>query len=145
MNAKKPARALGGRKSCTTTSIWFSRSQRRQLRRLEDRVDRITQDDRRFFERFPHRQHRVRLASEVELQQRKLMEGAPLAIPPGFKVFVVVRNVFPGARMRLFLPAPEGRETDVSEVTARAIFEAVATPYTWEVEADMRRLAEGRA
>src|SRR6478672_10200923 len=127
------------------STIKLTRARRRRMKKLADRVDRITQGDRRFFERFPHRQHRVRLASEAELQQRELLEGAPLAIPPGFKVFVVIRNVSPGARMRLFLPAPEGRETDVSEVTARAIFEAVATPYTWEVEADMRRLAEGRA
>ena len=127
------------------STIKLTRARRRRMKKLADRVDRITQGDRRFFERFPHRQHRVRLASEVELQQRKLMEGAPLAIPPGFKVFVVVRNVFPGARMRLFLAAPEGRETDVCEATARSVFEAVATPHTWEVEADVRRLVEGRA
>jgi hypothetical protein len=128
----------------STTSIWVSRSPRRQRRKLADQVDRITQGDRRFFERFPHRQHRVRLASAAELQQHEQLEGAPLGIPPGYRVFVVIRNVFPGARMRLFLPAPEGRNTDVSEATARAIFETVATPYTWEVEADMRRLAEAQ-
>lgn len=47
----------------STTSIWVSRSRRRQLRKQAGRADRITQGDRRFFERFPHRQHRVRLSS----------------------------------------------------------------------------------
>lgn len=106
--------------------------------KLADRVDRITQGDRRFFERFPDRRHRVRLASAAELQQYELLEGAPLAIPPGFKAFVVIRNVFPGARMRLFMVAPEGRETDVCEATAQSIFEAAATPYAREIEAQLR-------
>ena len=128
-----------------TTSIWFYKSQRRQLRKLANRVDRMTQGDRKFFERFPHRQHRVRLASRAELQQHELLEDAPLAIQPGFKVFVAIRKVLPGVRIRLLLLAPEGRETDVCEATARAIFEAVATPHTREVEARLRKAAGAQA
>jgi hypothetical protein len=36
--------------------------QRRQMRKIVDRVEQMTQADRRFFERFPTRQHRVRPA-----------------------------------------------------------------------------------
>ena len=43
----------------------LDRAQRRQLQKLADRVDRVTQADRRFFERFPQRKHRVRKAAET--------------------------------------------------------------------------------
>ena len=44
------------------TEIRPSRAQRRQLQKLADKIDRITQADRRFFERFPYRKFRVRIA-----------------------------------------------------------------------------------
>ena len=62
----------------------ITRAQRRKMQKLADRVDRVTQADRLFFERRPDRQHRVRLASEV--QQNEQLEGARLAIPPGFEI-----------------------------------------------------------
>jgi hypothetical protein len=127
------------------SEIRLSRAQRRQMQKLADKVDRITQADRRFFERRPDRQHRVRLAGLAEIEQQGLLEGEPLKLKPGFKLYAVVRNVAPGARLRLLLPAPEGRDTDLSEAVARVIFEVVATPKTWEVEADLRRMAEDRA
>jgi hypothetical protein len=125
------------------SEIRLTRAQRRQMQKLADKVDRVTQGDRRFFERRPDRQHRVRLAGMAEFEQHELING-PLEIPPGFQLFAVVRNIAPGHRMRLFLPAPEGRETDVSEITARAIWDAVATPKIREVEAQMRKIAEAR-
>jgi hypothetical protein len=127
------------------SEIRLSRAQRRQMQRLANKVDRVTQADRRFFERRPDRQHRVRLAGLAEIEQQALLEGKPLKIRPGFRLYAIVRNVAPGARLRLFLPAPEGRETDLSEAVARVIFETVGTPKTWEVEADIRRMAEDRA
>jgi len=47
-------------------TIQLTRTQRRQMQKLADRVDRVTQADRLFFERRPERQHRVRLASHAE-------------------------------------------------------------------------------
>jgi hypothetical protein len=128
-----------------TSSIPLTRAQRRQMQKLADKVDRLTEADRLFFERRPDRQHRVRLAGLAEIEQQALLEGEPLKLKPGFKLYAVVRNVVPGARLGLLLPAPEGRETDLSEAMARVIFEVVATPQTWEVEADMRRMMEDRA
>ena len=46
----------------------FARQQCRQMQKLADRVEKVTQADRRFFERFPQRQHRVRLASQAEMK-----------------------------------------------------------------------------
>jgi hypothetical protein len=124
------------------SEIRFSRAQRRQMQKLADKVDRATQADRLFFERRPDRQHRVRLTSQAEIGQQAIIDGKPLNIKPGFRLYTIVRNVVPGARLRLFLEAPDGRETDLSEAVARSIYETVATPQAREIEADMRRLAE---
>jgi hypothetical protein len=126
-------------------TIQLTRTQRRQMQKLGERVDRVTQADRLFFERFPNRQHRVRLASQAEIGQQEIMEGKPQAIPPGCRIFTAVRNIAPGVRLRLFTFGLEGSETDLSEAWARAIFETAATPRTWEIEAQMRRAAEARA
>ena len=55
----------------TPPSRQLTRPQRRQLQKLADRVDRVTQADRLFFERRPDRQRRVRLANQAELSSRK--------------------------------------------------------------------------
>jgi hypothetical protein len=114
------------------------------VKKLAEKVDRIMQADRRFFERFPHRQHRVRLTSQAELAQNELLEGRPATPPPGCRVFTIVRNIAPGVRLRIYAFGLEGAETDLSELTARAIFEAAATPRTWEIEAQMRKAVEAR-
>ena len=123
----------------TSYEIRLTRAQRRQMKKLADKVDRITQTDRRFFERRPDRQHRVRLASQAEVEQHTIVDACP-SPPDGYRLYVAVRNVAPGARLRQFLVAPEGRETDLSEAVARVIFEKVAVPWVGEVEADMRRM-----
>ena len=125
------------------TSIWMSKSERRQLRKLTDNVDRITQADRKFFERRPDRQHRIRLASQAEIDQQTLLDGNPPWMPQGFRLFTVVRNVAPGYRLRLFVRNLEGSETDLSEAACREVFEWAATPQIWEIEADTRRMAAG--
>jgi hypothetical protein len=127
------------------SEIKLTRAQRRQMQKLTDQVDKMSQADRRFFERRPDRKHRVRLASRAEIEQNELLEGKPQEIPPGCRVFTIVRNVAPGARLRLFVFALEGSETDLSEGIAKAAFEAVATPRTWQIEAQMREAAGARA
>ena len=122
----------------------FTRAQRRQMQKLAERVDRVTEADARFFERFPHRQYRVRLSGQAEIRQNEIIDGKPWAPPAGFRLFTLVRSIAPGVRMRLYIPAPEGVETDVDEVTARAVFEARATPQVWEIEKALRNVAEAR-
>ena len=110
-----------------------------QRMKLAERVDRITQTDRRFFERYPHRRHRVRPADQAECEQHALLGGKPLALPPGSRLFIAIRNISPGARV--FFPAPEIRETDTSEAAAREVFKAVAPPQAWAAEAELRKAA----
>ena len=83
----------------------INRVQRRKMKKLADRVDRVTQADRLFFERFPHRQHRVRLASQAEIEQEESLRGVVLWVDPGCRIFTAVRNVPPGFRLRLLMPA----------------------------------------
>ena len=46
------------RQGGTMSALRLTRAQRRLMQKLADHVDRVTQADRLFFERFPHRQHR---------------------------------------------------------------------------------------
>ena len=56
--------------------IILSCAQRRQVKKNAERTDLISNTDRRFFERFPHRKHRVRLAGVAEVEQQKLVCGS---------------------------------------------------------------------
>lgn len=103
----------------------LSPGQRRQLRKIVDRVEQMTQADRLFFERFPARQHRVRLASQAEIEERRIVENLP-SIPDGLRFFIVVRQVAPCIRMRALVVAPEDAETDIPESRCRAIFQQAA-------------------
>ena len=113
------------------------------MRKLGERVDRVCAADRRFFERFPHRQHRVRLASKAEIEQHEIVDvGKVVWMPPGYSMFIVVRNVVPGVRLRAFMRRLSNSETDISESVARTIFETAATPRVWAIEAQLRKVAE---
>ena len=129
------------------SGIRFTRAQRRQLQKLADKIDRITQADRRFFERFPYRKFRVRIAGQAEIEQQKILDGKPVNTPPGYRVFVIVQNLAPGNRLRLLAVVREGLETDLPESAARDLWDQAAslTPQVREIEADMRRLVEDRA
>jgi hypothetical protein len=119
-------------------------SKKRQMKKLAEKVDRTTQADRRFFERRPGRQHRVRLAGQAEIAQQELFEGKPVDQPLGCRIFAIVRNIAPGVRLRLFTLGVEGADTDLSETMARSIFEECATPYTRHIEAQMRAAVAAR-
>jgi hypothetical protein len=123
------------------STVQLTRAQRRQMQKLADRVDRMSQADRRFFERFPHRQHRMRIAGAAEIEHEAILNGA-LYAPPGSCIYVVVKNVAPGMRLRLLFRDPDGADTDIDEAAARAIFDERSAARHLEVEAEMRRLAE---
>jgi hypothetical protein len=99
--------------------------QRRQMRKIVARVEQMTQADRLFFERFPARQHRVRLASQAEIEEQRIIENLPL-IADGLRFFIAVRQIAPCIRMRALVVAPGDAETDMPESQCRAIFQQVA-------------------
>src|SRR4029077_7603798 len=89
----------------------LTRNQRREFKRLQAAVDKATRSDRLFFERFPHRNHRLRYAYSAEVRQEAIMVGEAIIIRPGYKAFAVVRNLCSGARLRLLLQTWEDAET----------------------------------
>jgi hypothetical protein len=76
---------------------------------------------------------------------RRVSSEALCTIPAGSCIYVVVKNVAPGGRLRVLVWDAEGEDTDIHQGAARAIFESAAPPNTWEIEAETRRLAEALA
>jgi hypothetical protein len=134
----------------TSSTRQFTRAQRRQLQKLQklqklaDRVDRVLQADRLYFERRPDRQHRVRLSSRSEIEQQEIIDGNPMAAPPGCRFYTAVKNFAQNCRLCLFTINLENSETDLCEGMARSIFEFLVEPYQ-EIEAEMRKAAEAGA
>ena len=116
----------------------LTRAQRRELRKLSASVDRVTEADRPFFERFPHRQYRVRITSRAEIAREELIDGRPKRIPPSYRWFTAVHDIAPGCHLCLYVPFLEGAETDLDEATARKVFEWAAEPYR-DKEAQLRK------
>jgi hypothetical protein len=123
----------------------LSRAQRRQLKILTARVDKITNADRKFFERFPHRKHRVRPAGRAEIEQDALFAGkARPHLPPDLIYYAIVKNVARGARLRAIVIGNEGWDTDLSEDKARERFEAARTSQFSEIEQALIELSGGQ-
>jgi hypothetical protein len=119
----------------------LTHTKRRHMQKLSNGVDRASQSDRRFFERFPHRSHRFRLASQAEIAQRAILTDAAGPLPKQFRHFVAVRNIAPGVRLRNFVIGYDGAETDLDEVTACAVYDSAATDKTRWIEAQLRKAA----
>ena len=121
------------------STIKLTRTQQQEMKKLGKSVDRATEADRVFFERRSDRMHRVRISHQAEIRQNEIIDGKPVTVQPGFRWFTVVRNVYPGARIRLFVMNLEDAETDLDEATAREIFQWGRTPWVREVEARLRK------
>lgn len=100
-----------------------TKAKNRKLRQLQGAVDRITDGDRRFFERHPERNYRLRASGKAEVEILKVTEGAErIKLVPGARYYTVVKQVVPGSRIRRFIPNWNGAETDVSEQEAEWLF-----------------------
>jgi hypothetical protein len=116
----------------------LTRNQRRQMKKLAPHLGRIAEADRVFFELHPDQKHRVRLASEVEIAQHEILSGKLMRLPPGHRHFVIVRNIAPGRRLRLFVTNEENAGTDVPEDLADVLFDMAAASQVREIEAALR-------
>jgi hypothetical protein len=110
-----------------------TRKQRRQAQ-LADRLEKVTWADCTFFSTYD-RQHRVRLATDIEIEQLEIIEGGTFHAPPARKLFAVVKSISPHPCMRAYAMAPENIQTDgFSEADCQMIFEAVVPQCAHEVE-----------
>ncbi len=100
------------------------RAHRRRVSKLQDDVERVLQGDARFFARFPDRNHRVRMAAQVEMALNSAVHGRH-AIPdePGARWFVAVKQLAPRTFARAFVQADPGASTDLSEDNAQRVYD----------------------
>jgi hypothetical protein len=103
----------------------LTRPQRRRLERVVAEVDQHLDTDRRFFERRPDRQHRVRRAFAAEIAVFEIVEDIHLETPAGHVWFVAVKHIAPSVRARALFTTRASAETDLNEATAAALFRAV--------------------
>ena len=115
----------------------------RRLKPGNPAYDRTTDADRRFFARHADRSHRVRTAAAAEVDDKAGL-GALVDCPAGLKWFVVVRQLAPGFRMRLFFRDAAGRETDLSEAAAASIWAGLETDQTKRQQVEGLRMWEAR-
>jgi hypothetical protein len=117
---------------------YLTGSQRRRIQKLADRLDLISEADRKYFERFPERRHRVRLTDPVELEEELLLHGRVRSVPAGWQFHTAVRNVRPGFRLRIVFLRPADRDPELfSEAKARAIYAFHETEEHRAAEAQM--------
>jgi hypothetical protein len=119
----------------------LNRAQRRLMKKLADRIDLIAEADRQYFERFPHRKHRVRVAGRAEIEQAKLT-GADMSLPPGKQNYSVVRYLTPDTCLRMSVVGPVDADPELfSEEEARGIFERNETDEVRMIQEDLLKMA----
>ncbi len=103
----------------------MSRADRRRLDKHQPAVDRVTAADAAFFQRFPERRHRVRLAASAEVAQNAVMAPEEDLTPLlGTRWIVLVKQLEPGVRLRAFAQATGADDFDLSEDEARDLYDA---------------------
>lgn len=116
----------------------------RRLERLAVKNEATIDADKRFFERRPHRRHRVRVASSAEAETSRLLSG--VVATPGGRLFIAVRKVADGARVRALFFGPDESAADLDgmgEDEAAWLFERTASahPKLTEIEGVAKTLA----
>lgn len=107
----------------------ISRADRRRLDKHQPSVDRVTEADAKFFERFPGRRHRVRLAAVAEVAQNAILAADEDLTPmPGSRWIVLVKLLRPGVRLRAFAQATGFDDPDVGEDEARNLYNSKVRP-----------------
>jgi len=101
-----------------------------KLTRVGKRLAVVMDDDRRFFERHKRRNHRLRHARRIEIEQDEIIAGRRWEPPRGLGGFTIVRQLRPGIRVRLPIALPETTDPDISESECEALFIRVC-PKKW--------------
>jgi hypothetical protein len=96
-----------------------------KLVRGAKRLDLETDDDRLFFERHEHRNHRLRQSAQIEVEQEEILVG-PIVKPSGTRWFTIVKQLAPGKRVRRRVALKETLDPDVlSERQCEWLFDHV--------------------
>jgi len=121
---------------------FLTRTDRRRIKTLSAAVGRVTDGDARFFERFPERQHRVRLASAAEVETDAILKGEPdISTASGSRWVTIVKQLAPGVRLRVVERSigRDGNDFDLSEEMTRWAYDRMVVPgsHLWDRERQM--------
>ena len=108
------------RKDFSSADAW-RQSLHEKLARGSERLELLSAGDRRFFDRHKHRNHRLRPAAPIEIEQADILAGPPPAERRGMRWFTLVKQFAPGMRGRTLIALPEAAE-DISERECDEIF-----------------------
>ncbi len=129
-------------------SASYTRQHKRRLARSSEAVDRVIEADARYFERFPHRSHRVRFTAAAELEANAAALGVDrIETDPGRRWFTAVRQIAPGVRTRLFVQNATDADADMTEAEACGVFDWLArngSSKALEIEQKLRAAIEKR-
>lgn len=93
---------------------------------LTEKMDKELTADKRFFERWPDRQFRVRKSFRAEAEIIALLDGFPWPMKPGICWYSAVRQLAPGYRLRAFFFAPHHLDCDgMPDSAAKRIFNSL--------------------
>jgi hypothetical protein len=123
----------------------LNRAERRRLRATTDSIDKITDADRRFFERFPARRYRMRLSGQAEREQYQLLGDGGSEIGTGEALYTLVHSIVPGIRSRLFVVAGDDFDTDLPDSAVQRMWEAVRPPEFAQREDELRAAFAGKS
>jgi hypothetical protein len=110
----------------TAPDLGLSRQTKRRIKRLGDELDVLLGADRNFFERRPDRSYRIRRCFRQEIEINQLMSPEMRKPLPGLTWFTLVRQIAPGARLRIFIQGPPDAETDLPEAAVEELWNAKA-------------------
>jgi hypothetical protein len=82
------------------------------------RLNDVLETDRKFFERHKGRNHRIRLASEIEIE----LERGGVEAPPGYRWHSLLQQQRPGMRIRILFPIEEQFGVDRPEAECETLF-----------------------
>jgi hypothetical protein len=123
--------------------LGMSESKSRRRGRLSELVEKAVESDRLYFERHPHRKHRIRRSHVAEILELEFTSGEPHNAPPGWQWHSVVKQVCPNVRGRLFVLNRQDAETDLTEEVCRLAYERLQTPGHSEFEEKIRTAMSG--
>ncbi len=123
---------------------FLTRADRRRIETLAAAVGRVTDGDARFFERFPDRRHRVRLASPAEVETDAILKGQPdISTTPGSRWVAIVKQLVPGVRVRAVERSigRGGNDLDLTEELARWAYDQMVVPGSFAHERERQMVA----
>ena len=118
-------RYIGHKKNAARLRL--ARSQRARMKQLDIQVAKFSDDDRRYFEQHPERNHRIRASTHCEMAQLALAD-ANAEFPANCRWYSVIKNHAPGIRTKLYAAFPNSAATLVAdEATVAKMFERLET------------------